>query len=242
MVGDIRVAAHILVRHHHRAQRRHPVAVHPGIRPVAVDYIYRALRYFQRFQHRVGGVGDRAQEVREVLHHILGVRVPRCLADIHQRRRVLIAEGEEILHGFSAPGNVILHLVDVCLPPRRHGNIELIAVLIGCDVAVYVVNSVPRNVQPEGVFQQLPGLAGVLLAAPVAQLVQCDLKLKAPAPEARGHSSRKIVLLDEQGLFPRLCKLARRAHTAVPGTDDNCVILLHDFSPFYFRVCLCRPN
>ena len=79
---------------------------------------------------------------------------------------------------------------------------------------------IPVDVKSELVHHRFPTVAGIFRAAKLAKFMQGGLKFKAPSPETGCNAAGKVVLFDQQCLFPGFRKSAGCRKSTVPGTDD----------------------
>ena len=231
---------HVEAHHVHILHEAEVISVHPQIAPVGVHDVPGQLGHFQRlFQHRVHRVGGSAQEVGEVLLHILAVHLTGSGSHVLAGSQSLGAQVKESLHRGPASGNQPLHLVGKGLTAAGQGGVNGgFAIAGGGDNPEIIRHHVPGNVQPVVVDDGEPAAAGIILAAKLAQLMKGGLKLKAASAEAGGHAARQVVLLHQQGLFPGQSQAAGRGQPAVSGADNNGVKSWHNDSSLHCIVVL----
>ena len=160
------------------------VRVHAEIAPVGVHDVLRKLRHLHRLENAVYGIAAQAQEVGEMLLHILGVglaadaeRVVACLVKLR-------AEVKQILYALAAAGDKPLHLIDILLYGAGQGRVDMrLAVGGGRYDAEVVRHHMPGDIQTK-FLAGLAAATGVFLCAPFAYLVQGCFKFKASAAEA----------------------------------------------------------
>ena len=173
-----------------------------------------------------------------MLLHVFRVGLSRDAERIVARLVELGAEIKKVLDRLAAAGDKALHFVHEFLHGAGERRVDVrLSVGRGGDDTEVVRNHVPRDIQPE-LLARFAAAAGILFAAPFADLVQRGLKLKAPPAEARSAAARKVMPLDKKRLFAALRHPAGRRETAVARADDYGIVFLHGLVLLtYFRVC-----
>ena len=214
------------------------IHIHAEIAPVGTHDVLRELRHFHGAEHLVHRIASETQEVGEVLLHVFRVGLSRDAERIVARLVELGAEIKKVLDRLAAAGDKALHFVHEFLHGAGERRVDVrLSVGRGGDDTEVVRNHVPRDIQPE-LLARFAAAAGILFAAPFADLVQRGLKLKAPPAEARSAAARKVMPLDKKRLFAALRHPAGRRETAVARADDYGIVFLHGLVLLtYFRAC-----
>ena len=203
------------------------IHVHAEIAPVGAHDVLRELRHFHCAEHLVHRIAAETQEVGEVLLHVLRIGLSRNAERVVARLVELGAEVKKVLDRLAAAGDEPLHFVYEFLHGAGERRVDVgLAVRRGGDDAEVVRHHVPRDIQPI-LLARFAAAAGILFAAPFADLVQRGFKLKAPPAEARSAAARKVVPLDKKRLFAALRHPAGRRETAVARADDYGIVFLH---------------
>ena len=233
IAGDIRGVYDVLVQHGCIEAELQVLRVHAHVAPVGGEDLLRLQRHLQCPQHDRGRVVRAFEEVRVLLHHDLGIRLPAGCGHSRVRLHDAVGQVEELLHRFPAARDVFLHLVDVGLLPEGHDRVDPLLALAVDDQPVGLGDLYPVHLRTVGIDQgaDLFPRAGL---ADVAQLVQGGLKLEAAAPEARGKAAGQVVLLDQQGFVSAVARGRRCRQTAVARADDDDVILPVQFTYLLF--------
>ena len=205
--------------------------IHAQIGPVDGQDILGLLRQLQRVKHLLGGVCAGAEHVGVFRLEHLGAGVTLGGGNVGDTVQHLLEQVEKRLHLGPAAGDIFLHGVNKGPDPGGHDHVHGRAVGISGNAAVAVRDLYPLKLDPIGI-QNIPHIAGVIGRAVVADLVEGGFYLETASAKAGSCPAGQIVLLDQQGLFPRDLALERRRQSGIAGAYDDYIIFCHRFSPF----------